>query len=81
MIDCKRCKRPMVEGFYCLSCGYVPEKGVRMYSIYRYFEHSEKELIAEGLTLDEVKEHCSNILTSGFDPIKQERWFDGFVAE
>lgn len=70
----------MVRGFYCLSCGYVPPKGVNVYSIYRYFQHGKKELIAEGLTLAEVKEHCSSNDTRGMLP-SGEQWFDGFVKD
>mgnify|MGYP003577552878 CR=1 FL=1 len=92
-MTCLRCDRPIVKGFYCTNCGYVPEKETitmdkflekketnKMYSIYRYFEHGEKELIAEGLTLEQVKKHCSSPNTHGVTDTGKQ-WFDGFIKE
>ncbi len=45
------------------------------YSIVRYYERKENEVIETGLTLDEAQAHCNDPLTSG------EGWFDGYTEE
>lgn len=45
------------------------------YSIIRFKMNEDNEVIATGLSLDEVKEHCSRSDTHG------EGWFDGWTAE
>ena len=46
------------------------------YRIVRFFRTGkEKEIVKTGLTLEEAKEHCTNVLTSGYG------WFDGYVEE
>ena len=60
-----------------------------MYSIYRFFMEGGNELIAEGLTLKEAKEHCSDpnssshTCASSLDHIAEEfgPWFDGYESE
>lgn len=45
------------------------------YSIYRHRFQAEKELIQEGLTLEEAQEHCQDEDTHG------DGWFDGYEEE
>ena len=46
------------------------------YSIIRYYrDHDETDLIADGLTLEEAREHCNSKDTRG------EGWFDGYTLE
>lgn len=60
------------------------------YSIYRYFAKHPKQLIKEGLILDEALEHCGDPETSSKEcesiqsvAITNEfgSWFDGYVEE
>lgn len=53
----------------------IEEEDEKTYSIYRYRQGQERVLIEEGLTLEDVKEHCNNPETSG------DGWFDGFREE
>lgn len=46
------------------------------YSIIRYYrDHNGTDLIADGLTLEEAREHCRQADTRG------EGWFDGYTLE
>lgn len=45
------------------------------YQIIRFRYDAPNEVIREGLTLEEAKEHCEDPATSG------EGWFDGFQKE
>lgn len=47
------------------------------YQIIRFFENGKKELIKEGLTLEEAQEHCQDESTHGTDE-KGIRFFDGY---
>jgi hypothetical protein len=60
------------------------------YKIIRNFMHHPSEVIAEGLTLKEAKEHCSDPETSSRKCTSEEGialtnrmgpWFDGFDEE
>lgn len=50
---------------------------MKTYKIIRYYrdENKSSELIVEGLSLEEAKEHCNSPETEGDD------WFDGFCEE
>jgi hypothetical protein len=63
---------------------------MKTYSIYRYFQKHPKQLIKEGLTLDEALEHCGDPETSSKECHLPESkaitneygpWFDGYVEE
>lgn len=41
----------------------------------RFFKDGEKVIVARGLTLEEVQEHCNDPKTHGDD------WFDGYTEE
>tara|TARA_R100001086_G_C11672132_1_gene213226 strand:- start:234 stop:464 length:231 start_codon:yes stop_codon:yes gene_type:complete len=55
------------------------QKGKQMtnitYKIIRYQFYGEPEVIKQGLTIEEAKEHCNDPSTEGID------WFDGFTKE
>jgi len=48
---------------------------MKTYRIVRFFKDKESEIIKEGLSLEEAKEHCQDPDTKG------EGWFDGFEEE
>jgi len=50
---------------------------MKTYKIVRFYkdEDKESEIIKEGLTMEEAKEHCSSPDTEG------DGWFDGFEEE
>jgi len=48
---------------------------MRTYKIIRFYKDKEAEIIKEGLTLEEAKEHCNREDTQG------ENWFDGYNEE
>ena len=59
---------------------WTPNKGgAEVYRIVRYYQSLDclggKEVIAQGLTLDEARAHCSNPDTKGVG------WFDGYEEE
>lgn len=45
------------------------------YKIIRFFKDGERQIVAEGVTLDEAREHCKSKSTEG------ENWFDGYQKE
>ena len=47
------------------------------YKIIRFKFKAENEVIATGLTLEEVQEHCNRDDTKN----EEEGWFDGFTKE
>jgi hypothetical protein len=53
------------------------------YKIIRFFADFEqdREVIATGLSLEEVKEHCSRQDTRAVDEFGEVVWFDGFDSE
>ncbi len=60
------------------------------YRIVRFFEHEPRKVIDTGLTLEEVKEHCSDPEASSHTCESTEgqartrrrgRWFDGWEEE
>lgn len=45
------------------------------YKIVRFMQHGNKELVEEGLTLEEAQEHCNREDSHG------DGWFDGYFKE
>ena len=57
------------------------------YTIIRFFESGDREIIEEGLTLEEAQAHCrdpeTSSATASDDTLLREkgRWFDGYQAD
>jgi hypothetical protein len=47
----------------------------KRYTIFRFKEDGEKEVVERGLTVEEAREHCKKEETKG------DRWFDGYSEE
>lgn len=69
---------------------HYSELTMTTYAIYRHFMNHPKQFIKGGLTLEEVKEHCSDPETSSKTCTNAEGirlaeekgpWFDGFDEE
>lgn len=45
------------------------------YKIIRFYSQDDREVIEEGLTLEEAQEHCNRKDTHG------DGWFDGYEKE
>lgn len=48
---------------------------MKSYRIVRFFFDSDKQLIKQGLTLEEAQAHCNDDKTHGTG------WFDGYESE
>lgn len=53
----------------------VPEPDESTYTIVRFRFKETKEIIKEGVTLEEAQEHCSS------DDSQGEGWFDGWYKD